>query len=377
MFFFQLFRLATLAKGALALSLVAGAYGVGNSDVQEYRVRTNSAHVEATHEPTTSAEPTAKPEPKKIDPATAATTPSFEALLKECIARYSRAADNTKEACEAAMVASGLGADAFWAKYRSLLVPPAKTDKPATTPKPSTTDPAVKECLARYEALKTLKTGPADAFDAALRGFNETCRSRLTPSATKPRTTEPQKPVATPASSPKPSTTDPAVKECLARYETLKTLKTGPAETFESALHSFNETCRSLLTKPSTTEPQKPVTSPKPATTDPAVKECLAKYETLKTLKTGPAEAFEAALRAFNEKCRSLLVPSATKTDKPATTPKPASTVTKPLTTDPAVKECLARYEMLKTLKTGPAAAFEAALGAFNETCKRVLEARR
>src|SRR5438552_598506 len=249
MFFFQLFRLATLAKGALALSLVAGAYGVGNSDVQEYRVRTNSAHVEATHEPTTSAEPTAKPEPKKIDPATAATTPSFEALLKECIARYSRAADNTKEACEAAMVASGLGADAFWAKYRSLLVPPAKTDKPATTPKPSTTDPAVKECLARYEALKTLKTGPA--------------------------------------------------------------------------------------------------------------------------------EAFEAALRAFNEKCRSLLVPSATKTDKPATTPKPASTVTKPLTTDPAVKECLARYEMLKTLKTGPAAAFEAALGAFNETCKRVLEARR
>jgi len=315
MFFFQLFRLATLAKGALALSLVAGAYGVGNSDVQEYRVRTNSAHVEATHEPTTSAEPTAKPEPKKIDPATAATTPSFEALLKECIARYSRAADNTKEACEAAMVASGLGADAFWAKYRSLLVPPAKTDKPATTPKPSTTDPAVKACLARYETLKTLKTGSAETFEAALRGFNETCRSLLTPSATKPRTTEPQKPVATPASSPKPSTTDPAVKECLARYETLK------------------------------------------------------------MLKTGPAEAFEAALRAFNETCRNLLVPSATK-PRP-TEPKPATTSPKPLTTDPAVKECLARYEMLKTLKTGPAAAFEAALGAFNETCKRVLEARR
>ena len=213
------------------------------------------------------------------------------------------------------MVASGLGADAFWAKYRSLLVPPAKTDKPATTPKPSTTDPAVKACLARYETLKTLKTGSAETFEAALRSFNETCRSLLTPSATKPRTTEPQKPVATPASSPKPSTTDPAVKECLARYETLK------------------------------------------------------------TLKTGPAEAFEATLRAFNETCRNLLVPSATK-PRP-TEPKPATTSPKPLTTDPAVKECLARYEMLKTLKTGPAAAFEAALGAFNETCKRVLEARR
>ena len=173
----------------------------------------------------------------------------------------------------------------------------------------------MKACLARYETLKTLKTGSAETFEAALRGFNETCRSLLTPSATKPRTTEPQKPVATPASSPKPSTTDPAVKECLARYETLK------------------------------------------------------------TLKTGPAEAFEATLRAFNETCRNLLVPSATK-PRP-TEPKPATTSPKPLTTDPAVKECLARYEMLKTLKTGPAAAFEAALGAFNETCKRVLEARR
>ena len=101
-------------------------------------------------------------------------------LLKECVARYSRAAENTKEACEAAMVASGLGADAFWAKYRSLLVPPAaKTERPATSPKPSTTDPAVKECLARYETLKTLKTGPADAFEAALRSFNETCRRVL------------------------------------------------------------------------------------------------------------------------------------------------------------------------------------------------------
>jgi len=244
MFFFHIFRLATLAKGALALSLVAGAYGVGDADAQEYRVRTNSAHVEATHEPTTGAEPTAKPEPKKSEEATTKTTPSFEALLKECVARYSRAAENTKEACEAAMVASGLGADAFWAKYRSLLVPPAaKTERPATSPKPSTTDPAVKECLARYETLKTLKTGAADAFEAALRSFNETCRSLLT----KPHTTEPQKPVTTPASSPKPSTTDPAVKECLARYETLKTLKTGPADAFEAALRSFNETCRRVL----------------------------------------------------------------------------------------------------------------------------------
>src|SRR2546426_686611 len=83
------------------------------------------------------------------------------------------------------------GAYAFWAKYRSLLLPPAaKTDKPATSPKPATTspkptDPAVKECLAKYETLKTLKTTSAEAFEAALRTFNETCRSLLVPSSTK------------------------------------------------------------------------------------------------------------------------------------------------------------------------------------------------
>src|SRR2546428_7710305 len=93
----------------------------------------------------------------------------------------------------------------------------------------------------------------------------------------------------------------------------------------------------------------------------------------LKGVSAGPAAAFGAGLGAFKEKCRSLLVPSATKTDKPATTPKPPSTVTKPSTTDPAVKECLARYEKLKTLKTGPTEAFEAALRAFNETCRNLL----
>ena len=80
-------------------------------------------------------------------------------------------------------------------------------------------------------------------------------------------------------------------------------MKTGPADVFEAALRTFNETCRALLVPSS----PKPTSSPKPASTAPAVKECLAKYETLKTLKTGPAEAFEAALRYFNETCKRVL----------------------------------------------------------------------
>ena len=282
--FFHLFRLAAMAKGALALSLVAGAYSAGTSDVQEYRVRTTPVHVEATPEPAASAQPAA---------TTTEPTPSFEALLQECVARYSRAAENTKDACERAMAASGLGADAFWAKYRSLLVPPAaKTDKPV----PATSFEALlSECVARYRRGADNTKEACDRAIAAsgltTEAFVAKYRSLLVA------------PTAKPASSPKPASTDPAVKECLARYETLKAMKTGPADVFEAALRTFNETCRTLLVPSS----PKPTSSPKPASTAPAVKECLAKYETLKTLKTGPAEAFEAALRYFNETCKRVL----------------------------------------------------------------------
>src|SRR5207244_5582477 len=106
---------------------------------------------------------------------TVPTTVSFEALLSECVARYRRGATNTKEACDRAIAASGLSTEAFVAKYRSLLVPPTKSDapKPTATPKPTTapkldtSDPKVRECLAKYEALKTLKTGDPKTFEAA------------------------------------------------------------------------------------------------------------------------------------------------------------------------------------------------------------------
>lgn len=118
---------------------------------------------------------------------TVPTKTSFEALLSECVARYKRGATNTKEACDRAIAASGLTTDAFVAKYRSLLVPPAKTEtpKPTATPKPTTapkldtSDPRVKECLARYEALKTLKASGSPTFESALVTFNQTCKTVL------------------------------------------------------------------------------------------------------------------------------------------------------------------------------------------------------
>src|SRR5436309_638823 len=171
--FRQLFRLATLAKFATAATLIAGAYGTGNIDMPESRPLDSSLHAEKTPV-VRSPEPTAKPE-KTAQPATA-TKPvtserySFENLLKECVTRY------TQQACEAAIRASGLDTDAFWAKYRSLMIPPTKpsteatpttSPRPSSTPKPTTSVQLSPECIAKYEAAKAAKNGPADVFEAA------------------------------------------------------------------------------------------------------------------------------------------------------------------------------------------------------------------
>ena len=37
------------------------------------------------------------------------------------------------------------------------------------------------------------------------------------------------------------------MKDCLAKYEALKTLKTGDPKTFEAALSTFNNTCTTAL----------------------------------------------------------------------------------------------------------------------------------
>ena len=162
--FLHVFGVATLGKPVLALGIIASAYGAGNAlATSEHRMPNPPAHEIAT------------------------TTRSFEALLSECVARYERGATNTKEACDRAIAASGLSTDAFVTKYRSLLVPPTKTatakptatPKPITAPKLDTSDPKVKDCLAKYEALKTMKTGDPKTFEAALSTFNNTCTTVL------------------------------------------------------------------------------------------------------------------------------------------------------------------------------------------------------
>src|SRR5438067_2957069 len=173
--FLHVLGVAALGKPVLALGIVASAYGAAGS----------LAHVEH-RTPNLPARESAAPQ----------TTRSFDALLSECVARYKRGATNTKEACDLAIAASGLSADAFSAKYRSLLVPPAqKTEKPAptTTPKTAkTTTPTtvsfealLSECVARY---KRGATNTKEACDRAIaasglstEAFVATYRSLLVP----------------------------------------------------------------------------------------------------------------------------------------------------------------------------------------------------
>ncbi len=237
--FFQAIGVAALGKPVLALGIIASAFGAaGSLDNVEHRT------------PNLPGRETATPQ----------TTRSFEALLSECVSRYKRGATNTKEACDLAIAASGLSADAFAAKYRSLLVPPAqKTEKPAPTATPKTTktttpttvsfEALLSECVARY---KRGATNTKEACDRAIaasglstEAFVTRYRSLLVP----PVKTETAKPATTPkpTTAPTLNTADPKVRECVAKYEALKILKTSELETFEAALSAFNQTCKTVL----------------------------------------------------------------------------------------------------------------------------------
>src|SRR5438445_2671602 len=130
----QLFRFATLAKGAVALSLVTGAYGAATTNLANQGPIVASAHMDFTNQVTPTPKPISRRDTREGTTQTEVTNPSVEALVRECATKYARIASFkdapsaereeagrlVKEVCEHAMKASGLEADAFWAKYRSL-----------------------------------------------------------------------------------------------------------------------------------------------------------------------------------------------------------------------------------------------------------------
>jgi hypothetical protein len=70
-------------------------------------------------------------------------------------------------------------------------------------------------------------------------------------------------------------------------------------------VRSFKESCL-VSTENKTATPEKPVTTPKPVVTPKPVQlsaECQAKYEAAKAARNGPADVFEALVRAFKASC--------------------------------------------------------------------------
>src|SRR5437899_560883 len=174
----QLFRFATLAKGAVALSLVTGAYGAATTNLADQGPIVASAHMDFTNQVTPTPKPISRRDTREGTTQTEVANPSVEALVRECATKYARvvsfkdapsaereeAGRLVKEVCERAMKASGLEADAFWAKYRSLFA--HSTTKSEEPKRPETTtkgepDPSFealfKECITKYAQASSLR----------------------------------------------------------------------------------------------------------------------------------------------------------------------------------------------------------------------------
>src|SRR2546426_618086 len=275
----QLFRFATLAKGAVALSLITGAYGAATTNLADQRPIVASAHMDFTNQVTPTPKPISRRETREGTTQTEVTNPAVDPLVRECVTKYARIASFkdapsaeregagrlVKEVCERAMKASGLEAGAFWAKYRSQF----GTTKNEETKRPDANnkgqvDPSfeglLKECATKYLRLVSSKEMPAAEREEAGRLVRDVCERAIkasgleagpfwakyarymTPTTKLEQTTSPK-----PSASPKPIVTDPLVRECYAKYQELATLRSGAVEAYEAAVRAFNENCRRVL----------------------------------------------------------------------------------------------------------------------------------
>src|SRR5207302_10739496 len=147
--------------------------------------------------------PTGRPERQPTTKPTAGVEPR----VKECARLYGAAlalkdagtetreaaGRKASEACKAAIAASGLSADEFWAKYRSLfehLRPVSKptekpattkpTEKPATVAKPTAEfEQLLNDCVSLYAAAVALKEASPETREAAGRKASEACTAAI------------------------------------------------------------------------------------------------------------------------------------------------------------------------------------------------------
>ena len=132
-----------------------------------------------------------KSDEPKTEPTTKPNTESLTALVKDCLAKYEAAknsttgAEDASRACRAAIEASGLSSNDFWARFGPKTTTtgnaePTRKPEPARTPEPTRkTEPTrtpsvstaqlevlVKDCFAKYLVAKNTGEGGAAAAEA-------------------------------------------------------------------------------------------------------------------------------------------------------------------------------------------------------------------
>ncbi len=360
----HLFRLATLAKGAVALSLVTGVYGAASTNLADQRPIVAAVHMDFTNQVIPTPEPLAKGETRDGTKKTEVANPSVEALVRECATKYARlssfkdapsaereeAGRLVKEVCERAMKASGLEADAFWAKYKSLFGLSTKnseetkrSDANKNHEPDASFEGLLKECATSYAGLASSKGMPRAEREEAGRLVRDVCeramkasglaadafwakyRSLFAHSTTKNEETK--RPETTTRGEQDPSF-EALFKECVTKYARAIAVREATTAEREEAGRLAKDACERAIkasgletgafwakygrymtptAKLEPTTSPKPAASPKPVVTDPLVRECYAKYQELATLRSGAVEAYEAAVRTFNENCRRVL----------------------------------------------------------------------
>jgi len=231
---------------------------------------TKPATPEATQRPTTSARTESK-------------TSEVEALVKECLTKYTALKTSTtagtaaSEACRRAIEASGLTSTEFWAKFGTKTEPTTQPQKPTAS-----LEELVKDCLTKYAALKTSTTAGTTETAAS-----EACRHAIEASGlTSTEFWTRFAPKEKASTAPVKSSTGPAtnvealVKDCFAKYIAAKdstTGATGASEACHRAIDASGLSATAFWAKFGTPGGTKPAPSTTPAPTTPELSQ-LTRY---------------------------------------------------------------------------------------------------
>jgi hypothetical protein len=186
---------------------------------------------------------TPKTDAPKTELKPQANTRELLSLVAACVESHERASG----ACDKALTASGLDADAFWAKVGAMVRATTDQAKAETATRPNTEalTGLVKDCLAKYAAAKSTAEGASLASEACRKAIEASGLSssdfwarfgpkpeptRVPEPSTKPKTTR----TSAPANTVSTAQLEVMVRDCFAKYLIAKNTGEGAAAASEA-----------------------------------------------------------------------------------------------------------------------------------------------